>query len=324
MNGSGNQLRSGAQPLVLLATPHSVLILRALSTEATPQGALQRESGFPPQTTLRGRLKELLAVKAIAKHRRNRFPGALEYALTSVGEDLLGVTQLIACWLEGSPEGPLPPGGSSANAVVKALADAWSTGLLGGLTSRSRTLTELDQRTSSLSYPAVERRLRALRLAGLIEPHPGNGPGVPYAATRWLRRAAAPLLAAIEWEQVHTREIAAPPTEVDIEVLLRLALPLPKMRKRLRGSLLMTVDGPGQPGEGAKLAVKVAGGSLAYADQLEEKPDAWLLGGTCAWLGALIEDDRAGLEIGGDSAFAGVLLEGLHDSLFGGRARERT
>ncbi len=44
---------------------------------------------------------------------------------------------------------------------------------------------------SSLSYPSLERRLAAMRLAGLIEARPGNGRGTPYAVTDWLRRGIA-------------------------------------------------------------------------------------------------------------------------------------
>ena len=82
VNGSGNGARSGAQTLGLLATPVNSLILGALADGPKRQVELRRAAGLPAQTTLRAHVKVLSEVKAIAKHRRNRFPGVLEFELT--------------------------------------------------------------------------------------------------------------------------------------------------------------------------------------------------------------------------------------------------
>jgi hypothetical protein len=53
--------------------------------------------------------------------------------------------------------------------------------------------------------------------------------------------------------------------------------------------------------------------------KLQGHADAWALGSSAAWLDAVIERDTGRLEVGGNCGLAGALLDGLHQTLFGGR-----
>jgi DNA-binding HxlR family transcriptional regulator len=316
-NGSGNGARSGAQTLLLLAAPLSGFVLRALADGPKQQSELQRLADFPAQTTLRAQLKRLVGSGAVVKHRRNRFPGVLEYELTASGRDLLFTAGVLEDWLARSPGGPLPLGGGAGRASVKALAEGWSTTMLRVLAAGSLTLTQLDGIISSLSYPSLERRLSALRLAGLIEPLPLQGRGTPHRVTAWAREGIAPLTAAARWEQRHL-EGAPPIGRLDAEAAFLLTVPMLRLPDETAGSCRMAVEI--RNGAGVRLAgvtVAVEEGRVAScATRLGNDADAWAIGPPGAWLGALVEEDFDRLELGGRRGFARLLIEGLRGRLF--------
>jgi DNA-binding HxlR family transcriptional regulator len=319
VNGSGNGARSGAQTLALLATPLNSHLLRALSQGPKRQADLRREVGTPAQTTLRAHLKELAEIGSIAKQRRNRFPGVLEFELTEAGRDLLAVATILERWLERAPEGPLSLGTAPAKSAIKALAEGWSTTILRALAAGPLSLTELDHIIGSLSYPSLERRMGAMRLADQIEARPSNGRGTPYAVTPWLRQGVGPLAAATRWERCHLPEGAPPLTRIDTEAAFLLAVPLLQLPSDLSGSCRMAMEIPnGSNPRLAGVVIEVRDGKVtSCATRLRGSPEAWASGSTKAWLAALIEADSDGLELGGDGRLARTFLHGLHRSLFG-------
>jgi DNA-binding HxlR family transcriptional regulator len=320
VNGSGNGARSGAQTLVLLAAPLNSLILAALADGPRQLGELQRETGSPAQTTLRAQLKRLVEIGTIEKHRRNRFPGALEYELTRAGRDLLIVVSAVQAWLERSPGGPLTLGEGPAKAAIKALAESWSTTMVRVLAAGPLSLTELDGVIVPLSYPALERRLAAMRLAGLIEACRGNGRGTPYGVSTWLRHGVAPLAAAARWERRHRSHASSPIARLDAEAAFLLAVPLLRLQPDLSGTCRAAIEIPnGDESRLAGVTIAVERGRIASCTtRLAVDADAWALGPASAWLEAVIERDDDRLELGGDGRLAAALLDGLHTALFGG------
>lgn len=324
VNGSGNRARSGAQTLLLLAAPLNVAILRALESGPKQQIELRRASGSPAQTTLRAQLKRLVEIGTIEKHRRNRFPGVLEYELTKGGRELLAVAAILERWLGRSPEAALALGSSAAKAAIKALAEGWTTTMLRSFAARSLSLTELDRVIASLSYPSLERRLSALRLAGLVEAQRVNGRGTPYKVTVWLRESIAPLAAAARWERRYLSQNTAPVGRLDIEAMFLLAVPLIDSSEELTGTCRIAAEinnGDKQRLAGAMVGLR-DGHVASCTTQLQGDPDAWALGSTAAWLTAVLDHDVDGLELGGDCGLARSLLDALHGRLF--RARPRS
>lgn len=310
----------------MLASPINWLILQALGEGPKQQTELRRAAGSPAQTTLRAQLKKLCAAGAIERERRDRFPGVIEHELTGAGRDLLGVAEVLERWLHGPPEGPLELGTPEAKAAIRALVEGWSTAMLRVLAVEPRTLTELDGVIASLNYPSLERRLAAMKLAGQVEPVPGNGRGTPYRVTEWSRRAVAPLAAAARWERRHLAEQTAPISKLDVEGGFLLALPLLRLPSDASGVCRLAVEVPQGEKRGlAGVLVQVQGGKVTSSTtRLDGHPEAWISGSTTAWLAALIEHDSDGLEIGGDGHLARALLEDLHWVLFGLKAERRT
>jgi DNA-binding HxlR family transcriptional regulator len=298
-----------------------VLILQALADGPRQQAELRRAAGSPAQTTLRAQLKRLTEINAIERRRLNHFPGILEYELTGAGKELLPVLAAVEQWLARAPDGPLALGSGEAKAAIRALADGWSTTMLRALAAAPLSLTELDGVISAFSYPALERRLAAMRLVGLIAARPANGRGTPYAVTDLLRLGIAPLTAAVRWERRNLPDTTAPIGQLDAETAFLLAVPLLRPPAEISGSCRLAAETPngGNP-RLAGVVVEVNQGAVeSCVTTLQGQADAWALGSSTAWLDAVIERDTDRLEVGGDCSLARALLDGLHEVLFGGR-----
>ncbi len=319
-NGNGSPARSGTRALTLLATPISGAVLLALSDGPKRLVDLRRACGSPAQTTLRAHLRELEDVGAVEKRRGSSFPGAIECELTSAGRELLFAVSAVKSWLEAAPEGPLSFGTSEAKAAIKALVEGWSSTMLRALAARPLSLTELDGVVTGLSYPSLERRLGAMKLAGQVKASPGQGEGkgTPYAVTGWLRQGIAPLAAAASWERRNLPADSTPIGRIDTEAAFLLTLPLLKLPAELSGSCRLGVemsDGTSRRLVGAM--ARVEDGRVASCSvRLDSTADAWATGSTSAWLRAVIRSDTDGLELGGDQRLARALLDGLHGVLF--------
>jgi DNA-binding HxlR family transcriptional regulator len=324
VNGNGSRGRSGARVLILLAIPLNGTILTVLSDGPKPLVDLRVACGSPAQTTLRAHLRELEEIGAVTKRRGNAFPGVIECELTGAGQELLFVAATLERWLQAAPQGPLRFGGDPGKAAIRALVDSWSSTMLRALAARPLSLTELDGVIESVSYPGLQRRLAAMRVAGLVEACPVKGRGTnPYKITAWLRQGIAPLAAAIYWERRHLPGETAPIAAIDIEAGFLLSLPLLRLPAELSGSCRLGVE-TARGGERrlAGAMVSVEDGRIASLTvRLNGRADAWTIGSAGAWLQAVIDSDTDGLELGGDQRLARVLLDRLHRTLFGSAAR---
>ena len=317
-------MRAGDQALSLLAVPLNVQIITALEEGPRPLMDLRRAAGSPPQTTLRGQLRKLADIGVVERQRRNDFPGNVDLELGRAGRDLLTVAELVRGWLAASPDGPLELGGSAARSVIKALVGGWSSTIVRILAARPLSLTDLNRLISEHNYPSLERRLGAMRLAGQVEATAGSGRGTPYAVTEWLRRAVGPLTAAIRWERRYAPTTTAPIGRLDVESIFLLAVPLLRLPADADGTCRLAVELRGDGGAGlAGVVVTVDEGRLvSCVARLQGDADAWVSGPPLGWVEAILDHDLDWLEIGGDGAFAGTLLDSLHLALT--RSRQPT
>jgi DNA-binding HxlR family transcriptional regulator len=302
----------------VLSTPINVFVLQALAEGPRSLVDLRREAGSPPQTTMRGHLRTLAQTDVLVRRRRNDFPGSLDFELTPVGRELWGVAQVVNAWLRSAPGEPLTLGSGSARSAVKALVEGWGTSMVRALAARPLSLTELNGLINGLSYPSLERRLGAMRLAGLIERIPGRGRGTPYTVTSWMRHAIAPLGVAARWERRYAPAETVPIKRLDAEAAFLLTIPLLRLSPDLSGTCRLAVAvGSGGSERLAGVLVGVEEGRVvSCVASVRGHADAWASGSTQAWLRAVIEQDTDLLEMGGDGALAQSLLEGLHGTLF--------
>jgi len=312
-------VRAGAFGLSLLSVPLNVKVLQALREESKPLADLRRAAGAPPRNTLRLHLQALTDLGVLERRPLNRLPGSVELELTQAGRDLLEVAAVLEAWLGISPEGPLPPGSPLVKGAVDAFVEGWSCAIVRALAARPLSLTEISKLIAGLSYPSLERRLTAMRIAGQIEARPDDGRGTPYVVTPWLRLAMGPLAAAIRWERTHARAEAAPVTRLDIEAAFLLALPSLQLPEHLTGTCRLAVALGKAAGEThlAGVVIEVEEGQVVSGiSRLAGVASGWATGSLAGWLRVIIEGEVDQLEIGGDCDLALALLDGLHATLF--------
>lgn len=278
---------------------------------------LRQSIGAPPQTTMRGHLGALVEAGILFKERTGGFPGVVSYELRKPGSDLVGVAKAAQAWLAVAPDGPTELGTVAATSAIKAVVNAWSTTLLRALAARPLSLTELDALISGVSYPSLERRLLAMRMAGQVEAVPGRSRGTPYEVTEWLRRAIGPLVSAACWEHRHLPEATPPIGRIDVEAALLLALPLLTLDSDLSGLCQLAVEissRSDRPEVGALAGIEE--GKVAWCRaRLEGDASARVSGSVSAWFKAVAEGQVDRLETAGDRLLAGAVLNGLHVSL---------
>lgn len=312
------QFRAGGQVLSLFSRPLHGFVLRALADGPMRLSDLRKEVGGPAQTTLRGILGNLIGMGALEKRQSNGKTGVVDNALTPAGLELLFVANIIEAWLARAPDGPIRLESETGKTAIKALVGGWGSTMLRALAVRPFSLTELDNLISAFSYPALERRLGAMRLAGFVAAVQGNGGGTPYAVTDWLREGMAPLLAAIRCERRHLASEVAPLTRIDVETILLLTVPLAAFAPNTSGVSQLAVFGGEESGwRSAGVQLTVESGQLSgCTSKLGTEPESWIRGSAMDWLDTLVDDNSEKLEICGDRALTLDFVDGLHRALF--------
>jgi DNA-binding HxlR family transcriptional regulator len=306
--------RAGSRALSVLAVPLNFLILRALVDRPMRLAELRKATGLPAQTTLRGHLATLGEAGVLVKRPTQQTPYGVQNELTPLGHELLDVAELLEIWLAEAPDGPISLETGAAKGAVKALIDGWGSTMMRALAASPQSLTELDSLISGLSYPALERRLSSMRIAGLVEAQPSRGAGTPYAVTHWARRGIAPLAAASYCERVHMAPTSAPVTPIDIEAAFLLATPLASLPEDATGTCQLKVEAsPGVVSGPAGVQVTIEGGSVvSCVSRLEESPPAYAVGPAPVWFDAVRSGETSELRFGGRRKIAEDVVSGLH------------
>jgi DNA-binding HxlR family transcriptional regulator len=309
--------------LSLIASPLSVPILRAHLDGPLRLPDLRERIGGAAQTTLRGQVGNLRGIGALERHVRGGMPYTVENELTEAGRGVLVVAKVIEAWLKRAPQGPIVLGSEPAKGAIRALVGGWGSTMLRALAARPLSLTELSSVIGDHSYPALERRLSAMRAARQVEPRPNRGWGAkPYGVTDWTRQAVAPLVAAGRCECEHFAEATDPLARIDIEAAFLLSVPLVDLEVTRSGSCLLAVDtGSVRHTEAsdrlAGVYVEIREGAvISCSSRLEQDPRTWAIGLVSAWVTAIVEGNCDRLRLGGeDPKIADDLIKRLHGSL---------
>jgi DNA-binding HxlR family transcriptional regulator len=306
--------RAGATALSLLAAPLNVHLLQALEDGPLPLIDLRRAVGSPPQSTMRVYSRTLVELGTLERQRQAAFPGTVEYASTESGRALLAIGQILERWLQEAPVGPITLGTTASKSATKALVEGWSTNIIRALAAKPLSLTDLNRLIPRISYPSLERRLGALRLADLVEPYPGEGRGTPYRATPWLRRAIVPLAAGAWWER---RYLTEPPQlgRLDVEAAFLLAIPLIELPEEVSGKcrLAVEIQGGSSPVFAGVLITVEEGKVVSCSSRLEGEAEGWASGSATSWMRRMNGQD-ADLEIGGDADLVREIVDAIRKS----------
>lgn len=312
-------MRPGARALSLLAAPLNLHLLQAIECDHGSLTDLRRAVGSPPDTTMRAYLRTLAEIGAIERRRLDDFPGSASYVLTEAGRELLAVGEVLQRWLEAAPEAPIALGSRAAKSATKALVDGWSSHIVRALAAKPLALTELSRLIPTISYPALERRLTAMRLAGQIEARrEENSRGTPYRATNWLRRGVAPIVAAGCWERRFAAAEAPPMGKLDVEAMFLLAAPLVELPEDASGTCRLTVEltRGSSPEFGGVLITVERGRLVSCVSRIEgTRAQAWVNGTVVDWFCWVDQQEGRQLETGGDVPLADAVAESFRGAL---------
>lgn len=297
----------------MLSVPLNGLIICALGRKSMRQSELRREIGNPAETTLRGHLAKLEEMGAVGRTARGEGSPFAESELTAKGRELLIAARALESWLELAPKGPMTLGSVQASGAVKALTGAWDAALLRALAGAPLTLAQLSKLIAAFSYPALERRLAAMRATGLAQPLE-SGDGTPYVLTPWARQGAAPIIGAARFERLFM-DGTPPPSPIDIEAAFLLATPLARVPADADGVCELAVQLDGKRRAGVEVTVD-RGRIISCVSRLPEKPRNWALGAPSAWHEAFVHDCTDELRIGGNRHLVCSLVQGVHKRLF--------
>jgi DNA-binding HxlR family transcriptional regulator len=294
-----------------------LLILRALAERPMRLAELRQATGLPAQTTLRGHLASLEQLGVLSKRPKGQTPYAVENALTPMGRDMLEVAAELERWLSHAPDGPVALDSGSGKGIVKALIDGWGSTILRGLSAAQMSLTELDRLIPDLSYPALERRLSSMRMAGLIEARESSGAGTPYAITDWARHSIAPLAAASKCERIHMLGDAPRITQGEIEAAFLMATPLVGLPASTTGTCQLEVEAdPTEARDQAGVSVTIERGRVVYCNsQLGQSPGALAVGSVATWFNAISDGTASLLRFGGNRRVAEGIVVALHAAM---------
>lgn len=304
-------IRPGAEALTLLAAPLNIHMLNALQQAPMELPELHDAIGFPPQSTMRVYSRKLEALGLLEAHRRREFPTRAEYRITRAGSSLLKVDGFLQSWLEEAPGGPIPAGSMAAKSGTKALIGGWSSNIVRGVAARPLSLSELNMLIPRISYPTLERKLRAMRSAKLVEPKPERASGVPYLATDWLRRAVVPLTSAVAWELQHLGPRRIGPT--DVEAAFLLAFPLLSLGPEVAGNCRVSVEvrAASAPAYAGVLASIEGGRTVSCSSNLEGDAHVSISGTPRRWLNEMNGGPQDELHVDGNRSLAKKVTEAL-------------
>jgi DNA-binding HxlR family transcriptional regulator len=243
-----------------------------------------------------------------------------EMKITDTGKEMLFVSFVGELWLQSGPRGAIDPDSDEAEATIAALVEGWSATLVHALAHKPMTLEEVDQAIDGIGRAELRRRLEDMHKVGLIEARPEDGgSGATYSVTEWLRTGIAPLSVAARLERRDPGEEMTPIDGFDVETAFLLTLPLLELPPDVAGSCRIGVEviEKGQTRMVGAMA-QVEGGRVASCSvELEDRTDAWAMAGPGEWLDTVIAPSARRVLTGGDRLLARVLLDGLHQALFG-------
>jgi DNA-binding HxlR family transcriptional regulator len=316
LDPSRSQVRAGGRALTVLATPLNLQVLLALTERPMRLAELRKATGLPAQTTLRGHLTSLSDLGVLVRRPTQQMPYAVEHELTPMGHELLDVAGRLDVWLGKAPDGPIALDSGSAKGAIRALIDGWGSTMMRVLAANPLSLTELDSQISDLSYPALERRLSSMRIAGLVEAQKSQGSGTPYAVTDWARLGVAPLAAASHCELLHLAPGSTLVSEVDVEAAFLLAAPLVGLPEPVAGACQLEVEPtPGVISRSTGVQVRIERGRVvSCVSRLEPRPPAFAVGSAVRWFNAVNHGELGELRFGGSRQLAEDVVRGLHAS----------
>lgn len=192
--------------------------------------------------------------------------------------------------------------------------DKWTLLIVRDLMTGPRRFVEIQRILPGISTEQLRTRLNRMVADGLLsrQRYREVPPRVDYELTERARELAPVLAELGRWGYNWTWGAPRPGEEIDVGAMLRLAPGLLAPPAKLRGTLAITVSARSKGRPEVSYVLTVRDGRVAVTEGAAPDADARVHGAEPAWISALGPGgSREGLEVTGDTALAGALLDGL-------------
>jgi DNA-binding HxlR family transcriptional regulator len=311
--------RLGVRALKLLAEESMVAVLRGLDDGALRPAELDRRLPGVAHSVVMRRLRRLLDSELVVyEHRPGQPPHArsvaipheARYDLTDAGRLLLGVSAEASRWEQTwcAQDERREPVGALA---IKLTADEHTRKLGLLLADGPLSPKDLGRRGPELCRSALQRRLRELVLAGLLDRRP-LGRSSLYELTSRARHLAHVAMLAGRWEWQWSRR-RYPALGRDLDELLHLVAPVAQIAVPFAGICQLRLDAEGADAPNIYLAAR-AGSILALSGAPAAAPAAVGSATPAAWCETLLRHERS-IMISGDENLLVAVIGALSRAL---------
>jgi DNA-binding HxlR family transcriptional regulator len=197
--------------------------------------------------------------------------------------------------------------------------DKWSLLIVRDLSAGPRRFVELQRVLPGISTEQLRSRLNRMVADGLLTRQRFREvpPRVEYGLTARARELMPVLGALARWGYEWAWSPPRSGEAIDLGAIFRL-IPGLLSASDLTGSISLAIQENGQE---TSYTVAVADGEIALRERAEGRTEARIAGTRSAWISALSpENDRRGLEISGEAALAGRLIDALAGGPSAGQA----
>ncbi len=224
---------------------------------------------------------------------------------------------VLQAWLDSGPAGPVELG-EEAGPAIWGLLCGWSSTVTHALAAEPLTVGETAERIQTLDPAVVELVIETMMDVELLSALPA-GEETRYAVSDWLRAGIAPLAAAARMELRHPPHDTAPIAVADVEAAFRLALPLLRLPADVSGTCALAAQLEREVSETpVGVTVRIEEGVVVSRKTgTDESADALASASAADWLDTLVEIGVDRVPATGDRRLAGLLVDGLHETLFG-------
>jgi len=201
------------------------------------------------------------------------------------------------------------------------LGEMWELGLIAELSRGPRSLTQLSNSITEMSFHQVSRRVNLFVDAGLLARVPA-GRLNHYELTALARRCMTMIAAIGRWRHRHPTTSGAPGLSiVEMTEVLRTALPLTRLPKHAGMSIALGVSSA-MDNSGHRTTKILRGsvdneGGIAVQETLEGEEDGLATATVNTWLAALLDGNRGRIRVRGNLYLVDSCLTHLYSELWG-------
>lgn len=269
-----------------------------------------------PRTVYR-RARYLSELGLIDREEVRGVPSAVIHSLSPAGRDLRDVIESYEelCLRWGS--GPAARG-DSLWPRCELLGGMWGGGWIEMLSHADRSITELTEAPSALTFHQVNRLTHKLRSWGLLDESSAPGGRRRYQLSDRASHAAGLIAALGRWRANHVDAAGPGLTALEVSTILRVAMRLLRLpdhpSRAIRIGVIGPADAAGKRGSESFTAQVSDSGAVGSVE--DEVASGWALATADAWIAAILDGGEGKIRAGGEVELVEDFLKQLHEVLW--------